>query len=595
MINNKQKLELTWIGKNNPEYDIGNIEPRILEERSELSYGDPNTENMIIHGDNLIALKALLPEYEGKIKCVYIDPPYNTGNAFEHYDDAVEHSTWLSLMRPRLELLKMLLREDGAIFVQIDDVEQAYLRIIMDEVFGRNNFINTVSINMKNIAGASGGGEDKKLKKNIEYIHLYAKNYSEFDSFKNVYDYIPVGELVQSYREEGKSWKYMSVLKYEGDKNYIGSTVDGDGNEIKIYTRKNPIIKSINQVIKEENLSEKEVYKKYAKKIFQTAMPQSSIRPRVMDKVAELGIHEEFYSIEYVPKTGKNKGQLYEQFYKGDQFRLLAWLGDVSEERNGELYKKELQGTYWNFASETKNLTKEGDVLFPNGKKPEALIRRVIDLITDPNDFVLDSFLGAGTTAAVAQKMNRKYIGIEMGEHAYSHVQLRLKSVIDGKDKGGISEEVNWEGGGGFKFYELAPSFISIDEFGNPVIDSYYNDSKLIRAMCKLTNYTFAPSQNEYWKHGKGQGNNFIFVTTQMLSVAMVQQIAGHLNPNESLLICPKKYELGCKEVDPRITIKKIPQSVLKACQFGKKEYLLPIKENAMEEADDEDLPETQE
>ena len=159
----KQKLELTWIGKNNPEYEIANIEPRVLEEHKDLSYGDSDTENMIIHGDNLLALKALLPEFEGKVKCIYIDPPYNTGNAFEHYDDAVEHSTWLSLMRPRLELLRMLLSNDGAIFIQIDDEEQAYLRIIMDEIFGRNNFINTVSINMKNIAGASGGGEDKKI------------------------------------------------------------------------------------------------------------------------------------------------------------------------------------------------------------------------------------------------------------------------------------------------------------------------------------------------------------------------------------------------------------------------------------------------
>src|SRR6185312_14484833 len=143
--------------------------------------------------------------------------------------------------------------------------------------------------------------------------------------------------------------------------------------------------------------------------------------------------------------------------------------------------------------------------------------------------------------------------------------------------------------GGGYKFYELAPSFVVIDEFGNPVIDSYYNDIKLIKAMCKLTNYTFAPSQTEYWKHGKGQGNNSIYVTTQMLSLAIVQQIASHLKNNETLLICPKKYEPGCENVDKRITIKKIPQSILKTCQFGKKEYLLPIKERVIEEIEDEE------
>ena len=158
-----------------------------------------------------------------------------------------------------------------------------------------------------------------------------------------------------------------------------------------------------------------------------------------------------------------------------------------------------------------------------------------------------------------------------MGQHAYTHCKVRLDKVVDGTDLGGISKAVEWKGGGGYKFYELAPSFVAIDEFGNPVIDSYYNDTKLIRAMCKLTNYIFAPNPTDYWKQGKGQGINNIYVTTQMLSVAMVQQIASHLGSNETLLICPKKFEPGCKEVDARITIKKIPQSILKACQFGKK------------------------
>jgi adenine-specific DNA-methyltransferase len=186
--------------------------------------------------------------------------------------------------------------------------------------------------------------------------------------------------------------------------------------------------------------------------------------------------------------------------------------------------------------------------------------------------------------------MGRKYIGIEMGEHAYTHVRTRMKKVVDGNDGLNLTETLEWKGGGGFKFFELAPSFVSIDEFGNPVIDSYYNDTKLIRAMCKLTNYTFTPSGSEYWKHGKGQGNNSIYITTQMLSVAMVQQIANHLGPNETLLICPKKFEPGCEKVDARITIKKIPQSILKACQFGKKEYLLPIKEQAIEEIEDDEV-----
>ena len=221
--------------------------------------------------------------------------------------------------------------------------------------------------------------------------------------------------------------------------------------------------------------------------------------------------------------------------------------------------------------------------------KPERLIQRVLTLSTQEGDLVLDSFLGSGTTAAVAHKMGRKYIGIEMGEHAYTHCKVRLDKVVDGTDQGGISKSVEWKGGGGYKFYELAPSFVTIDEFGNPVIDNYYNDTKLIRAMCKLTNYTFAPSQKAYWKHGKGQGKNSIYVTTQMLSVAVVKQIANHLGVGETLLICPKKFEPGCEKVDTRITIKKIPQSILKACQFGKKEYLLLIKERMIEEIDEEE------
>ena len=175
MSNNKQKLELTWIGKNNPEYDIANIEPRILEERKDLSYGDPNTENIIIHGDNLLALKALLPEFEGKVKCIYIDPPYNTGNAFEHYDDSVEHSTWLSLMKPRLELLRMLLSKDGFICCQINDEEGAYLKVLLDEMFGRSNYLTSFYVQVRYPKKTLK--QDMAFHKEIEEVHIYRKEY----------------------------------------------------------------------------------------------------------------------------------------------------------------------------------------------------------------------------------------------------------------------------------------------------------------------------------------------------------------------------------------------------------------------------------
>ena len=211
------KLELTWVGKYNEE----KIEPRILIEDTEKSYGDPNTGNMLIHGDNLLALRALEEDYSGKIKCIYIDPPYNTGAAFEHYDDNLEHSIWLSLMRERLMILRKLLSEDGVIFIQIDDNESAYLKVICDEIFGRNNYLNTISVKMKNIAGASGGGEDKRLKKNIEYILVYTKKYDCFKWLRNAYAYTEIYDLIRNYRENGISWKYTSVLYDEGQEEYL--------------------------------------------------------------------------------------------------------------------------------------------------------------------------------------------------------------------------------------------------------------------------------------------------------------------------------------------------------------------------------------
>ncbi|MBR1626939.1 MAG: site-specific DNA-methyltransferase [Bacteroidales bacterium] len=589
MNKSKQKLELTWIGKDDEYKDI---EPRILVEVPEKSYGDKNTENMLIHGDNLLALKALEQDYTGKIKCIYIDPPYNTGSAFEHYDDNVEHSKWLSLMKSRLEILKNLLSNEGCIFVQIDDNEQAYLRILLDEIFGRNNFINTISVNMKNIAGASGGGEDKKLKKNIEYIHVYAKNYEELPLFKNAYDYIPISELVEKYREEGKSWKYTSVLVNSGTKNYIGSTVDGDGNEIKIYSRENAIIKSIGAIIKDENISEEEAYKKYANYIFQTAMPQSSIRPRVMEKVSELGCDNDLYSIEYIPKSGRNRGTLYEQFYKGENFRLFAWLKDVSEEIDGVLYKKELQGTYWDFVGETKNLTKEGAVAFPNGKKPEKLIHRCIDISTKEGDFVLDSFLGSGTTAAVAHKMGRKWIGIELGNHCYTHCIPRLEKIIKNDDKNGITEMTNWKGGGGYKFYELAPSLLKKDEFDNWIIEPKYDAEMLAEAMAKHEGYKFSPDENNVYKQGYSTEKDFIFTTTQFLSNELLNQIHNKLEEGESLLICATHFEEGVGSAYSNITVKKIPQMLLNRCEFGRAEYNLNIIEEAQPEDIEEDFEE---
>jgi len=580
MASKKPKLELTWIGKENRP----RLEPRILIEDPEKSYhaehriGDNDIfDNRLIFGDNLLALKALEQEFAGKVKCIYIDPPYNTGNAFEHYDDGLEHSIWLGLLRDRLELLHKLLHPQGVLFVQIDDNEQPYLRILLDEIFGRNNFVNTISVNMKNIAGASGGGEDKKLKKNIEYVHVYAKSYLDLPLFRGSYDYIPIAELVQAYRDEGKSWKYTSVLVYEGAKNYIGSTVDGDGNEIKIYCRANPVIKSVNHLMKSECLSESDVYQKYASQIFQTAMPQSSIRPRVMEKANELGSAGDLHSIEYVPKSGRNKGKLYEQFYKGEQFRLFAWLRDVSEERDGVLCKKELQGTYWNFASATKNLTKEGGVAFPNGKKPESLIGRIIQMSSNPGDLVLDSFAGSGTTGAVAHKMGRRWIMVELGEHCHTHIIPRMKKVIDGDDPGGITEAVNWKGGGGFRYSHLGPTLIVKDDWGNPVINKEFNPAMLAEAMCKLEGFDYDPSEDTWWMHGHSSEQDFIYVTTQTLTRAQLERLSEEVGEGRSLLVVCSAFRVRKLEDFPNLTVKKIPKAVLKKCEWGHDDYSLEI------------------
>ena len=455
---------LDWVNKNQAKEAAREVRYHLLKQES--VHGDisgESAENLIIQGDNLLALKALIPFYAGKVKCIFIDPPYNTQSAFDYYDDRLEHSQWLSMMYPRLVLLRELLAEDGCIWVTLDDNEAHYCKVLMDEIFGRSNFVNTVSVNMKNIAGASGGGEDKKLKKNIEYIHAYAKNYELLKPFENIYDYMPMAEVVEQYRQEGKSWKYTAILFYEGDKKYVGSTVDGDGNEIKIYLRQNPIYKSINQIIKEEKITEKDAYDKYAEKIFEAKDAQSSIRTRVIEARGELSISEDLISIEYVPKTGRNKGVVYEQFYKGESCRLFAWLRDVGETIDGVLYKKNRLGTYWDATSAINNLTKEGGVQFANGKKPESIISKIIQMSTNSGDLVLDSFLGSGSTAAVAHKMGRRYIGIEMGDHAKSHCLHRLENVIAG-EQGGISKAVNWTGGGGFRFCSLGET--AFDEDG---------------------------------------------------------------------------------------------------------------------------------
>lgn len=448
----QERYRLDWPGKREALALANAPTAKTLRPERGESVEFETTKNLFIEGDNLDALKLLQENYLGSIDLIYIDPPYNTGQDFIYSDDFSEtenhylhrtnqtdelmnrffantetngrfHSDWLSMIYARLKVAKNLLSSTGVVFISIDDEEQENLKKVCDEVFGGENFVNTISVNMKNVAGASGGGEDKRLKKNIEYLHVYVASRVDFEGFNNAYDLFPISDMVQEYRDEGKSWKYTSILIEPGEKVFLGSTVDGEGNDISVYERRSFVIKSIGQVQREEGLSEEEAYNKYASKIFQTAMPQSSIRPRVMSFVQESGgVQSDLYSIEYVPRSGRNKGNLYEQFYKGENFRLFAWLRDVSEERGGVIYKREMRGTYWDYASETKNLTKEGGVPFQNGKKPLAMLKRIVAMQKNQNATVMDFFAGSSSTAHAVLACNaegggnRRFVMVQLPE-----------------------------------------------------------------------------------------------------------------------------------------------------------------------------------
>jgi adenine-specific DNA-methyltransferase len=235
---------------------------------------------------------------------------------------------------------------------------------------------------------------------------------------------------------------------------------------------------------------------------------------------------------------------------------------------------------------------KEIRKLFPNDPfgtpKPEKLIEKILFLGSNKGDIVLDSFLGSGTTAAVAHKMKRKFIGIELGEHAKTHCYPRLKQVVDG-EQGGISKAVKWQGGGGFKFYTLAPSLLKQDKFGNWVISAEYNPDMLAAAMAKQEGFNYLPNEAKFWKQGNSSENDFIFTTTQFITVETLDSIHDDMQEGESILICCKAFQTACKTKYPNITLKKIPQMLLDRCEFGKDDYSLNIVNLPTEEANDMD------
>lgn len=533
----KQRLELTWIGKG--EEDV--LEPRILIENPEYSYGDPNTGNLLIHGDNLLALKSLVASgYAGKVKCIYIDPPYNTGAAFEHYDDNVEHSIWLSLMKQRLELLRELLAPDGVIFVQIDDTEMPYLSVIMDEIFGRDNRINTICVNMSNTSGvkitaAIRGARFPKVK---EYVLLYARN-------KEKYRLIIPRKQKEKWDPEYNliipSFTTEHLQAYSEGLLQLSDIADLSICSLKQYMKKHGIKDTLEW--KQDN----------AFRIF-ASKPNAALLKRASEFEFET-------EIALVANASGDKKLVKTDFNRETK---TARIELVSAEINGSTYL----GDHWEDIVTTGGIALEGAVSFPNGKKPEKLIHRIIECSTSPGDLVLDSFLGSGTTAAVAHKMGRRYIGIELGDHAYTHCVPRLQKVIDGTDQGGITASAAWTGGGGFRFYELAPTLLNEDEHGVMVISPEYNAQMLAAAMALHEGFCYAPDPEVFWKQGHSTESDYIYTTTQHLTIETLEYIDSLLGEGETLLICCTSHGAGLVSRFPRITVKHIPRMLLGRCAF---------------------------
>ncbi|MBP9700145.1 site-specific DNA-methyltransferase [Candidatus Woesebacteria bacterium] len=525
----KQRLELTWIGKD----EELKLEPRILIEDAERSYGDPNTENMLIHGDNLLALKALEQDYAGKVKCIYIDPPYNTGSAFEHYDDGIEHSLWLQLIKPRLVLLNKLLTEDGTIWISIDDNEGHYLKVLCDEIFGRNCFIQTVIWKSSD----NSNNDAKQFSIDHNMILVYSKN---------------PGWISNNLTAKSSQATHFKNPDNDPDGPWF------DGNPISSPAYRENLVFDIEapngNIVKPPNNGWR-----WSKETIQVKMDTGEI---------------------YFNKDCTNiKRRTYLKDSKGLPPSTL-W-DDLEETGHNRQAKYEQKKLFPDWSKEEWFST----------PKPEKLIRKIFLISTDENDIVLDSFLGSGTTAAVAHKMGRRWIGVELGDHANTHCLPRLKKVIDGTDGLPLSESLDWKGGGGFKFFNLAPSLLRKDKYDHWIIDEKYNANMLAAAMCKHEGFRFSPHEELYWKQGKSTETDYIFITTAFVTVEQLDKIHEEMSSEESLLVCSKSFAPECEDRFPNITIKKIPQMILGKCEYGKDNYDLNIIESTKEIAEDQDIP----
>ena len=554
------KLELTWYGKEKK----FKIEPRLLIENKELSNTelDIDTENMLIHGDNLLALKALESKYTGKVKCIYIDPPYNTQNAFEYYDDNLEHSTWLQLMYPRIKLLHSLLAKDGLLWISISDDEHAYLKVICDEIFGRSNFVSDITYERSGSAGLGQGG---LFVNNSEHILLYKK------------DILNVNDVLGQTPLQLKTMKrYNKILVSQGERKLVREfNSASNGLPIKVYQHIGFQIDTISLRSPKEREEEiMEEFVKNFKNLFRTnnVQKENEFQNNLLKEMDK----KYLYTVDYIPSRGKYKDKETTLFYYNAE--LFAWLKDTAFIENSTIFKTNKLTTVWRHEDIPKaDLANEGNVDFPRSKKPEQLIKRILEISTKTGDLVLDSFLGSGTTSAVAQKLGRKWIGIELGDHAYSHCKMRIDKVINGTDQSGISKSNNWQGGGGYKFYELAPSLINIDNFGEPVINKEYSADMLASAVALHEGFNYNPSEDIFWKQSIGNENSYLFVTTRHLTVQYIDSIKEMMDNNEYLVIACRSYDKDIEKMYNQITIKKIPLMLLTHCEFGRDNYNLNI------------------
>lgn len=533
----KQKLELTWVGKDTRP----KLEPRILLADPAYSYHAKHRvldtdifDNQLIFGDNLLALKALEQEFSGKIKCVFIDPPYNTGAAFTHYDDGLEHSIWLGLMRDRLEIIRRLLSDEGSLWITIDDNECHYLKVLCDEIFGRSSFVATFAWEKD-----KGRRNDTDISSAHDHILLYAKDRNLWRKVRNP---LP--------RTEAQTARYRNT---DNDPN--GPWLQGDNGTAKSGSEsaRFPITLPSGRVV---------------------VPPKGNFWRFSIDNFEQ----------------ARREGRVY--FGKdGDGLPIIKRY--LSEVQDGVVPR-----TWWPAEDAGSNQSAKRDhlrKLLPDIEpfatpKPEQLLKLILQISTNPGDLVLDSFAGSGTTGAVAQKLGRKWIMIELEETCHTHIIPRLKKVIDGEDKGGITDVVDWAGGGGFRYYRLAPSLLQQDRWGNWVINKEYNAEMLAAAICKLEGFTYAPNDAHYWQHGYSTEADFIYVTTQTLNTEQLQILSDEVGDKRSLLVCCAAYR-GSADRFANLTLKKIPKMVLSKCEWCHDDYSLNVENLPMQQKQETELP----